>query len=119
MKIAITSQGKELDSEIDSRFGRSRYFFLADPELEDFEVIDNEQNLNSPQGAGIQAAETVVRHGAQWVLTGNCGPKAFRTLTAAGVKIVISCTGTVQDVLEKFRKGGLKPTDAANVEGHW
>ncbi|OGL47155.1 MAG: dinitrogenase iron-molybdenum cofactor biosynthesis protein [Candidatus Schekmanbacteria bacterium RBG_13_48_7] len=119
MKIAITSQDKTLDSLIDPRFGRCKYFVLYDTETKDFEIIDNRQILNAAQGAGIQAAETVVRNGASWVLTGSCGPKAFRTLTAAGIKVVIDIAGTVKEAIEKFQKSELKPSESANVEGHW
>jgi predicted Fe-Mo cluster-binding NifX family protein len=119
MKIVITSQGKELNSEIDPRFGRSRYFIFIDTETGESEAIGNEQELNAVQGAGIQAAEFVSRNGAEWVLTGNCGPKAYRTLSAAGINVSVQVTGTVQEAFEMFKRGELTPAKEANVEGHW
>ena len=83
MKIAITSQGPSLDSLVDPRFGRAKHFILADTEADAFTAHDNAQNLNAPQGAGIQAAQTVARLGAEAVLTGHVGPKAFAVLKAA------------------------------------
>jgi predicted Fe-Mo cluster-binding NifX family protein len=47
MKIAITTQGKELSSEIDLRFGRAKWLIVADTETGDFEVHDNVVNLNA------------------------------------------------------------------------
>ena len=53
MKIAITAQGPELSAQVDPRFGRAKYFIIYDVDSDEFEAVDNEQNLNAPQGAGI------------------------------------------------------------------
>ena len=119
MKIAITSQGAELSSEVDPRFGRAQCFIIYDLDTDQFEVVDNEQNLNAPQGAGIQAAQSVAAHDVGVVLTGHCGPNAFKTLDSAGIKIVVGVTGTVQDAIDAFKAGELKPAGGADVEGHW
>jgi predicted Fe-Mo cluster-binding NifX family protein len=119
MKIAFTTSGDTLEAPLDGRFGRAPKFILYDLEREYFEVIDNRQNLNTAQGAGIQAAETIVRAKADCLVTGHCGPKAFRVLSAAGV-IVYNCgEATVADALRAFREGILQSLDAADVEGHW
>jgi predicted Fe-Mo cluster-binding NifX family protein len=119
MKIAVSSRGKNLEAEIDPRFGRAGCFLLVDPETLSFEVVENQQNLNLPQGAGIQAAQTVVEHGAKVVLTGNCGPKAFQVLKAIGVKVAVGVSGTVKEAIDQFKQGKLSYTEAPNVEGHW
>jgi predicted Fe-Mo cluster-binding NifX family protein len=119
MKIAVSSRGKNLEAEIDPRFGRAGYFLLVDPESLAFEVVENQQNLNLPQGAGIQAAQTVVDHGAKVVLTGNCGPKAFKVLKAVGVQVAVDLSGTVGEVMEQFKQGKIKYAETPNVEGHW
>lgn len=119
MKVAITSQGKDLESQVDPRFGRAQAFIVVETDSGDLEVVDNEQNLNAPQGAGIQAGKTVAESGAEVVITGHCGPNAFRTLSAAGIKVVVGARGTVGEVLEKFKSGELKPAEDADVQGHW
>lgn len=119
MKIAVTSTGTELTSDVDPRFGRAAYFLIVDPETLEFETVENSQNMNLPQGAGIQAGKTVADKNVDTVLTGNCGPKAFRTLEAAGIKVVTEVNGRVIDAVLKFKNGELKKTDGANVEGHW
>jgi len=119
MKIAVTAQGDSLDSEIDERFGRAEKFILYDTQTDGFECVDNAQGLNAAQGAGIQAAETVARLGAECVVTGHCGPKAFRTLKAAGLKVYTGARGTVADAIEQFKKGALELAGSADVEGHW
>ena len=119
MKIAISTSGSDLGAPLDSRFGRSPRFLVYDLDNEKFEIIDNQQNLNAVQGAGIQSAETVVRSGAKILLSGHCGPKAFRVLAAAGIKVYSSDALTVAAALEKFKAGELKESAGADVQGHW
>jgi len=119
MKIAITSTGKELSSNLDPRFGRAAYFILVDPETMEFEVVDNAGNLNLSQGAGIQAGKIMVDHKVDALITGHCGPKAFKVLQTAGVKIMTGALGTVADAVEQFKNGKLEASAAADAAGHW
>jgi predicted Fe-Mo cluster-binding NifX family protein len=119
MKIAFTTSGNDLKAPLDSRFGRAPKFLVYDLECNTFEVVDNQQNLNAAQGAGIQSAETVARLGAKAIVTGHCGPKAFRVLAAAGIAIFNTDVSTVAEALERYRSGKLKEAPSADVEGHW
>jgi len=119
MKVVVTAQGPSLESFVDPRFGRARYFVLADTESGEFSSHDNAQNLDALQGAGIQAAQTVARLGAQAVLTGHVGPKAFATLKAAKVLVFTSVTGTVAEAIDRVKAGNLRPAQTADVQGHW
>lgn len=118
MKIAVTSLGESLDSPIDQRFGRARYFVLFDTETEKWSAHSNTQNLSALQGAGIQAGQAVVKLDAQAVLTGHCGPKGFTTLAAGNVAVYTGCEGSVAEALADFRAGNLVKTDGADVEAH-
>jgi predicted Fe-Mo cluster-binding NifX family protein len=120
MKITVSSQGKELDSSVDPRFGRAAQFILYDTETASYEVVSNAQSLNAAQGAGIKAAEAISSLGAQVLITGHCGPKAFETLSAAGIEIVLGAEGcTVSQALEKYKAGQLKASGSSDVSGHW
>ncbi len=119
MRIAFTTTGKDLESPLDTRFGRAPGFLVYDVDSGVSEFIDNQQSMDAAQGAGIQAAETVVRSGAKAIVTGHCGPKAFRVLSAAGVKVYNTDQPTVAAALEAFKAGTLKPAESADVEGHW
>ena len=119
MNIAITSQGETLSSKIDPRLGRTKFFIVYDIEKDNFAAMNNDQNLNAAQGAGIQAAQNIIGTGSEAVITGNCGPKAFRVLSAGEVKVFKAVEGTVEENIEKYKKGELKEMDNANVEGHW
>jgi predicted Fe-Mo cluster-binding NifX family protein len=119
VKIAFTTSGNGLDAPLDSRFGRAARFLIYDLDSETFERIENEQSLNAAQGAGIQAGEIVARSGARCLVTGHCGPKAFRVLSAAGIKVYNTDAPTVAEALERYRAGQLAEAESADVEGHW
>ncbi len=119
MKIAFTTQGDSLSAPLDPSFGRTRNFLIVDLQSETCEVISNHQNRDAAQGAGIQAAQTIVKAGAGGLVTGHCGPKAFRVLEAAGVKVFNTDAPTIAEALARYRAGNLVQAAAANVEGHW
>lgn len=119
MKIAVSATGTDLSADVDPRFGRAVYFIVIDSETMALEAIENTQNFNLPQGAGIQAAKTVINSGATVLLTGNCGPKAFKVLNQTGVDVIVNVKGNVEKAVSAYIRGDLKPTDEANVEGHW
>jgi predicted Fe-Mo cluster-binding NifX family protein len=119
MKIAVSSQGPGLDSKIDPRFGRAAYILVIDTADSGVEVLDNSENLNAFKGAGIQAASMVSDSGAEVLLTGFCGPKAFKTLQAAGIKVANDVCGTVRDAVKALNEGIVSFADDANVEGQW
>ena len=119
MNIAVTAKGKTLESEVDPRFGRSAYFIIYDTETGDFAAMDNTQNLNAAQGAGIQAAQNIINTGSKVLITGHCGPKAFRTLAAGEVEVYTDASGTVREAVEKYLAGELEIADTADVESHW
>ena len=119
MKVAVTSKGVLLDSEVDPRFGRAPYIVVVDTETMEFEAMDNSGNVNAFKGAGIQAATTVCEKGAEVLMTGYCGPKAFATLQAGGVKVVDDVTGTVREAIKTIKAGNVTYSTSANKEAHW
>lgn len=114
MRICVTSEGTELDSKIDPRFGRCQYFVFIDTDSMKFEAAANE-NSQFSGGAGIQSGQLMISKGVKAVLTGNVGPNAFQTLNAAGIKIYTGLAGNVKSVVEKYKKGELKATENASV----
>jgi predicted Fe-Mo cluster-binding NifX family protein len=120
MKISISSQGPNPDSMVDPRFGRAAQFLVYDTDTASYEVVSNSQSLEAAQGAGIKAAETISKHGAQVVITGHCGPKAFSTLKAAGIEIIIGADGlSVSEAVDKYQSGQFNTTNSSDVTGHW
>ncbi|MFH2129358.1 MAG: NifB/NifX family molybdenum-iron cluster-binding protein [bacterium] len=119
MKLAITSTGDNLASEMDPRFGRAAFFLIVDPETLEFDVVENTQTLNLPQGAGIQAGKTIIDQQVKVLITGNCGPKAFQVLNQAGIEIKIGAAGQIKNVIQAYKRGELQSATSPNVEGHW
>jgi predicted Fe-Mo cluster-binding NifX family protein len=117
MKIAVTSVGKDMDSQVDPRFGRAAYFALVDTETMAFEAIEND-NVSAGGGAGINSAKNVIDAGAAAVLTGNCGPNAERTLRAGNVRLYTGVSGTVAEAVEQFKAGALTEAVGPNVDSH-
>lgn len=116
-KIAVTSESRELDGPVDPRFGRAAGFIVVDPESFAFEYVDNAEGRDMAQGAGIQAAELMARHGVGVVLTGYVGPKAFTALSAAGIKVGQNLENvSVREAVEKYRRGEVPIADAPNRE---
>jgi predicted Fe-Mo cluster-binding NifX family protein len=114
MKVCVTSQGKTLDDQVDSRFGRCQFFIMVDTDTLDFEAVEN-QSAQFSGGAGIQSGQLMASKGVKAILTGNVGPNAFQTLTAGGIKIYTGLSGKVRDAVEKYKNGTLKSTESPNV----
>jgi predicted Fe-Mo cluster-binding NifX family protein len=108
-----------MDSLVDRRFGRAKQFLVADTESGEYTIIDNTQNLNAEQGAGLQSAQNVINAGATAVITGHTGPKAFNLLTSTGVAVYNVEDMPVRKALELFKSGKLARADRADVKGHW
>jgi len=115
MKIAVSSQGTQLTSKIDERFGRCTNFLVISPETLEFEVLEN---IESEQGAGVSAAKLVIDAGAELVISGNIGPKAFRVLKEAGVNVVLNGAGRVIDVIQQYKNGVFTTAAKPNSKGH-
>jgi predicted Fe-Mo cluster-binding NifX family protein len=114
MKVAVSSTGPSLDSQVDPRFGRCQYLLIVDVESMAFEALEN-LALTSPGGAGIQAAELVAGNGAGAVITGNCGPNAYQVLSAAGIPVFIGASGSVRQAIDAYRRGDLRATPEPSV----
>lgn len=80
MNVAITATEPSLQAKVDPRFGRCPCFLIVDTDTLKFEVVEN-PNLTLGSGAGIQSAQLMAGKGVKFILTGNCGPNAYQTLT--------------------------------------
>jgi predicted Fe-Mo cluster-binding NifX family protein len=106
MKVAVSAQENHLDSPTDPRFGRARYFLIVDTDSLDYDVISN-PNVNAVGGAGIQSAQLVIKQGVVSVITGNCGPNAYRVLRAADIDVYEWAEGSVKEIIQAYKNGQL------------
>lgn len=105
-RIAITSEGTTLSDPVDPRFGRAGGFLVVDLESMATTYVDNGSAQAMVQGAGIQAAENLVKAGAQALLTGHVGPKAFAALLACHVQVAQGVENmTVGEAVRRFQAG--------------
>ena len=118
MKIAVTSTGTGLDDKVDARFGRCPYFLIVDTETNKFESIEN-PNVALGGGAGIQSAQLMAERDVKYILTGNCGPNAFRTFGAANIQVIVGVNGTVRQAVEKFNADEFSTASSPNVSSHF
>jgi len=117
MKIAISATGPDLDAQVDPRFGRCRYFVVADLETTQFEALENSGAMGSG-GVGISVAQMIAGKGVEAVITGNCGPNAHQALSAAGIKVITGVTGKISDAIEDYKSGKLQASSQPNVSAH-
>ncbi|MBP7652925.1 NifB/NifX family molybdenum-iron cluster-binding protein [Candidatus Dependentiae bacterium] len=117
MKIAISSLGGNLDSQVDPRFGRCQFLIFFDTDTEKFEVEKN-ANIIAQGGAGIHTAQFAADKNAEVVITGHLGPNAIKTLHAAGIKTFGNASGTVKQVISDYKAGKLQELLNADLPGH-
>jgi predicted Fe-Mo cluster-binding NifX family protein len=115
MKIVVTSNGMDLDAQASPIFGRCRAYVLVDTESTAFEALENPA-VEAASGAGIQAAQLVIEHGAEAVVTGNVGSNAFSVFRSAGVPIYSIRGGTVREAVPAFNTGALPMAGDASVQ---
>jgi predicted Fe-Mo cluster-binding NifX family protein len=114
MNIVITTISPSIDAEIDPRFGRGAYFLVIDSDTLEWQAYPNPA-VTASGGAGVQAAQVVVQHGAQAVISGDFGPNAYEALAAAGVQMFVAPTGeslTASELLARYQRGELKQVTA-------
>ena len=118
MKVAVSSTGEGIDSNIDPRFGRCNKFLIVDTETMNSELVTND-SVSAAHGAGIGAAQNVASLGVKAVITGHVGPNAHMALSGAGIDIYTVSEGTVKDAVERLKSGELEKVGSPTVGGHF
>jgi predicted Fe-Mo cluster-binding NifX family protein len=103
MKIGVSSNGKDLNAQVDQRFGRCDFFIIIQTDDMSFDVFENE-NKSLTGGAGIKCATFLDSKGVEVVLTGNCGPNAENVFSESGIHLITGQSGVVKEVVEKYIK---------------
>ncbi len=109
MKIAISSDGNSIESSVDQRFGRCKYFLIVElenKEIKDIKAVEN-QGAAQGHGAGIRAAQQLGELKIDKVLTGDLGPNATNVLKQLGIESY-HVSGSAKDALDKFNNDELE-----------
>ena len=119
MKIALSSTGKDLESEVDERFGRCPYFLIVDIDEKEIKSVNVVENIAAGQmgGAGISAAEIVANEKVDAVITMNLGPRAFSVFGQFGIRIY-QAKGRIKDVIQEFIDGKLTEVRDSMGQAH-
>jgi predicted Fe-Mo cluster-binding NifX family protein len=117
MKMAISSFGPDLNSQVDPRFGRAVYLLIIESDTMEYEAWEN-PNVAKAGASGIQTVQMVSDKGVQVVLTGNVGPNAFDALSEVGVEVITGVRGTVGSAVERYLQGQLQPAVHTTVRPH-
>ena len=105
IKICVAASNKDVNSEIDSRFGRCGYFVfftIQDKEIINMDIVQN-SGVNQGSGAGVKASEQLGEIGENVLIAQNIGPKATSVLEKLNIKIVKK-SGIVKKVVEEYIK---------------
>ncbi len=118
MKIVITtSNDQDLEAKVDLRFGRAPYFAIIITETMEIEFMVNSAST-AASGAGVLAAQLVIDQNVDAVISGNFGPKAFKGLVTAKLKLFSVNGGTINEAVEVFKDGKLKEIPGPTNEAH-
>lgn len=109
MKIAVSSKGQAMQDPVDPSFGRCPGFVVYDSNSQTSTYLDNSQNQNLPQGAGIQTAQLVTKAGADVIISGQIGPKALEALSHTQVQLFATSAQTVQEAIQAWERNELQP----------
>lgn len=114
MKICITSQGNTMESPMDPRFGRSKYFLLYDTKTKESEFL-----RNNPQGggAGVSAGQLIISKGVRAVITGNLGPNASQVLDSGNIQVFKGIHKSLKENIELYINNKLSKITEI-VESH-
>jgi predicted Fe-Mo cluster-binding NifX family protein len=117
MKVIVSSTGTNVDSAISPVFGRAKYYLLVNTGDFSFESFENPAVTQSG-GAGIQAAQFVLKKNPEAVISPSIGPNAFEVLTAGSMPCHKAAGKTVRDSVEAFNRGELPLMGTANADSH-
>jgi predicted Fe-Mo cluster-binding NifX family protein len=115
MRVVVSSDGANLESQCNETFGRCPMFLFVETETMELEAVPN-PSVEAPSGAGVRAAELVTGADVGAVITGRVGPKAMSVLREAGLPVYIASTASVRQAVEGFKAGKL-PLDPGGPRG--
>ncbi len=117
MKIAIPVIDDSKNPEIAQQLGRAPFYMVYDTESKTSNSVANPAQ-DSPSGAGVKAAQTIVDTGATVLLTIRCGDKAYEVLNGAGVKVMEAFVGSATDNINAYIDGKMSELETIHSGHH-
>ncbi len=104
MKIAITSTGNSLESKIDSRFGRCKYFVIYDDTTGSIEYFPN-PNQETDSGAGPASVQLLASKNVSKIVSGEFGFKVKPLFDSLKIIMIVikNEETTINDIIETLK----------------
>lgn len=116
-RMAVTCSTSDLQAKI-VPMARSKFFIIFEGDPKNYLVMENLVNKAGSE-SGLKVAGELAKQNVDIVITGTIGPRAFKQLEGAGVKVHAGCDGNkVSDVLDKCLKGVLPVCKKATYSGY-
>ena len=107
VKIAVASDGDDLDAAVGTSFGLCTRFLLVDPESLDYTVVEVTPK-GSPEALSVEAIRAVAKGGATMVIAPWLQPRCCRVLFQLGVDVALCEPDIpVRQAIEFFKEGKL------------
>ncbi|MBU0979905.1 MAG: hypothetical protein KJ709_03800 [Nanoarchaeota archaeon] len=119
MKIVISADGKTVESSVDQRFGRCKYFLVVEVHNGETTLVEAIENSGASHGhgAGVKAAQLVADLKPDKVMTGNLGPNAESILKELEIP-VLRASGPVKEAIIDMLGSGLEHISSATKNAH-
>jgi len=115
VKIAVASDGDDLDAPVGTSLGMCTRFLLVDPESLDCTVIAVTPKA-SPEDLSVAAIKAVVQGGATVVITPRVQPRCCRILFQMGVDVALCEPDiSVRQAIEGFKAGALESANRLTI----
>lgn len=110
MNIAFTAKGKEWDSSIDPRFGRTDYIVVYNEEKKELTSYDNTLTSEVAHGAGPKTSKIIFDLHVNVLITGNGpGGNAHEVLKSGNIKIYAGAGNmTLKEAYDAYKNDKLK-----------
>lgn len=122
MRIAISAEtNNDLDSRVAHHFGRCPFFALVDLEGEEIKIV---KVVDNPFYAGHEPGQVpgfIRENNVDVMLSGGMGGRAIQFFQQYGIQTATGASGTVQDAISTYIKGGLSgaaPCKESVEHGH-
>ena len=103
MRIAVSAEEPNLDSEVGEDLGHSPYILVVDTDTMEFEAMENEA-ATWDMGAGMKAADIVISLGVEAIITGAIGMHGYAKFNEANIMVVSEDEGRIRDLIESFKR---------------
>jgi len=102
MKIALCAKEGNIDSMVDERFARAKYFIIFDSDTEEVKTISN--SVDDAHGAGPKAIQLLADEGVSVIIAPPLGKNAEMAAEGAKIEVVEQINSSVKNNIDNYLK---------------